>query len=95
MTTTVMVHILGKEYQVACRAEEREQLLQASQLLDSRMRAIKQNSNVIGLERIAVMAALNLAHELLQASTQPSNAADNEQLSRLADKIESAVNRLG
>ncbi len=92
MTTTVMVHILGKEYQVACKPEEREELFRAAQLLDTRMRAIKSGGNVIGLERIAIMAALNLSHELLQVTSQPNSQLDTETLSRLEQKLDKAVN---
>lgn len=89
---TVFVKILDKEYQVACPREERQALMESAQLLDERMKAIRGSGAVIGLERIAVMAALNLSHELLQAKsgiatpvTAPSDRAD---LQRLNDKIE-------
>ena len=90
---TVFVKILDKEYQVACPREERQALMESAQLLDERMKAIRGSGAVIGLERIAVMAALNLSHELLQAKhghTGPSTsaAADNADLQRLSDKIE-------
>lgn len=89
---TVFVKILDKEYQVACPREERQALMESAQLLDERMKAIRGSGAVIGLERIAVMAALNLSHELLQAKSgiaaptaAPSDRAD---LQRLSDKIE-------
>jgi cell division protein ZapA len=88
---TVFVKILDKEYQVACPREERQALQQSAQLLDERMKAIKNTGAVIGLERIAVMAALNLSHELLQAksaTSAPTNAAD---LQRLHDKVEQTL----
>ena len=89
---TVFVKILDKEYQVACPREERQALMESAQLLDERMKAIRGSGAVIGLERIAVMAALNLSHELLQAKHgTPNNAgaaADKADLQRLSDKIE-------
>ena len=66
-TETVLVQILGKDYQVACPAEERESLLRAAIELDNRMREIRNAKNIIGVERIAVMAALNLANEVIQS----------------------------
>jgi cell division protein ZapA len=89
---TVFVKILDKEYQVACPREERQALMESAQLLDERMKAIRGSGAVIGVERIAVMAALNLSHELLQAKSTtvaPLGAAtDKADLQRLSDKIE-------
>ncbi|BFM13162.1 cell division protein ZapA [Simiduia litorea] len=64
----VLVRILDREYQVACPPEERAALQDAAKQLDERMRDIRASGHVIGLERIAVMAALNLSHELIQSS---------------------------
>ncbi|GAB5412729.1 MAG: cell division protein ZapA [Congregibacter sp.] len=64
---TFSVTILDKEYQVACPAEQQADLLLSARHLDEQMRAIRSTGKVIGLERIAVMAALNISHELLQA----------------------------
>lgn len=89
---TVFVKILDKEYQVACPREERQALQQSAQLLDERMKAIRNTGAVIGLDRIAVMAALNLSHELLQAKTGTAaiTPADNE-LRRLHDKLDQVL----
>lgn len=59
------VTILGREFRIACREEERQALLDAVAYLDRKMREIKDSGKVVGVERIAVMAALNIAHELL------------------------------
>lgn len=92
---TVFVKILDKEYQVACPREERQALQQSAQLLDERMKAIKNTGAVIGLERIAVMAALNLSHELLQAKIPGSASTNNqEDLQRLNTKLERALANL-
>jgi len=89
---TVFVKILDKEYQVACPPEEREALLQAANNLDDRMRAIRGGGTVIGLERIAVMAALNLSHELSQAQPEPQSC-DEERLRRLSDRVDQALDK--
>ena len=62
---TVSVDILDKEYQVACPADEELALTQAARYLDQHMRDIRSTGRVIGLERVAIMAALNISHELL------------------------------
>ncbi len=64
------VTILGRSYKVNCADEEREELLQAVAYLDQKMNEIKSSGRVGSLERIAVMAALNIAHELLVTRTQ-------------------------
>ena len=92
---TVFVKILDKEYQVACPREERQALVESAQLLDERMKAIRGTGAVIGLERIAVMAALNLSHELLQAknaSHAGGSATSQSDLLRLNDKLDRALN---
>ncbi|MFT7386868.1 MAG: cell division protein ZapA [Candidatus Endobugula sp.] len=68
-TETLSVHILGKDYQVSCPSDERDALLGAAVELDRRMKLIRQTGAVIGVERIAVMAALNLAHEVINTTS--------------------------
>lgn len=65
-TTFVTVRILEKEYQVACPEEERVALLESADYLNRRMKEIRDTGKVVGLDRMAVMVALNLANELLQ-----------------------------
>ncbi|WP_336365801.1 cell division protein ZapA [Marinobacter sp. C2H3] len=65
-STTLEVKILDKEYLVACPEEEQDALLRAARHLDRKMREIRASGKVFGLERIAVMAALNITHELLE-----------------------------
>ncbi|HYD55513.1 MAG TPA: cell division protein ZapA [Burkholderiales bacterium] len=62
---TVEVTLLGRTYRVACAEGERESLMQAVAYLDGKMNEIRKAGKVMGAERIAVMAALNVAHELL------------------------------
>ncbi|BFM09474.1 cell division protein ZapA [Halioxenophilus aromaticivorans] len=88
-TETVTVMILGKEYQVSCPADEQGELLQAARQLDERMRTIRQSGSVIGLERIAVMAALNLSHDLLLA--KQASAANERVVNRVANKLDATL----
>jgi len=77
---TITVRILDKEYQVACPDDQQAELVVSAKYLDKQMRSIRDSGKVIGLERIAVMAALNISYELLQASEQGSQVAlDGEQ----------------
>lgn len=62
----VTVSILDRDYQISCSVEEEVLLKSAADYLDNKMREIRERGNVIGIDRIAVMAALNIAHELLQ-----------------------------
>lgn len=91
---TVVVNILDKDYQIACPPEEREALRAAARELDERMRTIRNSGSIVGLDRIAVMVALNLCHELqqLKFSDTPNTAElDKETLARLRKKIDKAL----
>lgn len=96
--TTVTVSILDKEYQVACPAEQQAELIVSASYLDKQMRAIRDSGKVIGLERIAVMAALNISHELLRASEavgEPdAETADEDSFRHLNRKIDEALYQL-
>ncbi|MGH8372723.1 MAG: cell division protein ZapA [Gammaproteobacteria bacterium] len=92
--TPVTVRILDKEYQVACTEDERLALLESAELLNSKMREIRAAGKVVGLDRIAVMAALNLSHEVLlirNASTQ----IDQQMLERLRAMNERLTQAVG
>jgi cell division protein ZapA len=65
-TQPVSIRLLDREYTVGCEPEERESLLAAAKLLDTRMREIRGNNRMAALDRVAVLAALNFAHELQQ-----------------------------
>lgn len=65
----VDVSILDRQYRIACPDEERESLMAAVDYLDKKMREIKDSGKIAGTDRIAVMAALNITHELLAAKT--------------------------
>jgi cell division protein ZapA len=66
MYAHVSVKILEKEYQISCPAEERKALADSAELLNAKMREIRDSGKVVGLDRIAVMAALNMANDLLR-----------------------------
>jgi cell division protein ZapA len=89
--SSVLVHLLDKEFRVACPAEEKENLIRAARYLDDKMREIRA-ANVLGLERIAVMAALNLAHDLLLAKGELSQQQDgSNRVGRLLDRVEAEL----
>ncbi len=69
----VNIRILEKEYQVACPPDERGALLDSAELLNTKMKEIRDGGRVVGLERIAVMAALNMANELLRSRDRGEN----------------------
>ncbi|WP_237067609.1 cell division protein ZapA [Microbulbifer guangxiensis] len=92
---TVTVSILDKEYRVACAEDERAELEASARLLHERMTRIRTSGSVIGLERIAVMAALNIAHELIQAKAELTRVPlEQEMLDRLQDKVQSALSSM-
>lgn len=66
MNEPVKVYILDREFMIACPPEERNALLQSAAMLDQKMREIRDRGKVVGVDRIAIMAGLNLAHELLR-----------------------------
>ena len=75
-TVTLDVTILGRDFKVACKEDERDELLEAVALLDRRMREIRDAGKVSGTERIAVRAGLNIAHELLRERRASAIAVD-------------------
>ena len=66
----VTIRILEKDYHVACPADEKAALLESAELLNNKMREIRDSGKVVGLDRVAVMAALNLANELIKVQGQ-------------------------
>ncbi len=71
-TVQLDIHLLGRDYKVACKEHERAELLEAVAFLDQRMREIRQGGKTAGADRIAVMAALNIANELLRERKSPA-----------------------
>ncbi|MCH9826855.1 cell division protein ZapA [Algiphilus sp. W345] len=93
---TVTVRIMGREYSVACPQEEHEALIASAEFLNERMNAIRKRGKALGVERIAVMAALNIARELLEhQGVEPiapgANAKTIERLSQLCLDIDSTL----
>ena len=92
---TVTVKILDKDYQVACPAEQEAELVVSAKYLDKQMRGIRNSGKVIGLERIAVMAALNISYELLQASDHADpGPPGGDSVKRLNRKLDDALHDL-
>lgn len=76
----VSIRVLDREYTVGCEPGERDSLLAAAKLLDSKMREIRGNNRMAALDRVAVLAALNLAHDLQQSRDE--HASRDRELSR-------------
>ncbi|NOT18420.1 MAG: cell division protein ZapA [Sulfuriferula sp.] len=83
------ISILGREFRVACPEPEQEALLTAAQYLDQKMREIREQGKVIGVERIAVMAALNIAFEL--QNTPKQNGIDTQAMARKIDTMSAMI----
>ena len=89
----VTVKILEKEYQVSCPVNERTDLLDAAELLNGQMREIRDSGKVVGLDRIAVMAALNMANELLQTRNRDESLESSlgKRIKSMSERIDSAI----
>jgi cell division protein ZapA len=91
----VSLTIMGKEYKIACEPNEQDDLIRSAQQLDVQMRKMRDAGKISGSDRIAVMVALNLAHELQILKTQNAllNRNLNECLSRMNQKIENVLEK--
>ena len=89
----VSVRILDKEYQFACPANERTDLLDSAEILNAKMREIRDSGRIVGLDRIAVMAALNMAHDLLHAQARDKflDGDVSDRLKIISDRVENAL----
>ena len=87
---SVSISILGKDYNVSCPDEEEYNLRSAAQYLNKKTSEIRSKGKIIGMERIAVMAALNISHELLQRDTELRQLSTDTdaQISRLLNKLD-------
>jgi cell division protein ZapA len=89
----VTVQILDREYRVTCPLGEEDDLQASAELLDQRMQEVKDSGKVVGTDRIAVMVALNVVHELLQ--NRPVNSEDigtiNNRIKALCDKVDTVL----
>ncbi len=89
-SSTVAVRILDREFQVSCPPEEQQHLIESAEFLDQRMREIRATGRVIGVDRIAMMAALNLTSELLshENTAMESSQSTYQAIDRMNDKLE-------
>ena len=89
----VSIRILEKEYQVACPESERPDLVAAAELLNRNMREIRDRGKIVGLDRVAVMAALNLANEVIKFRSRDEelNGIVNTRIESLRDKLDTAL----
>jgi|TARA_Y100000310_G_scaffold328621_1_gene397031 cell division protein ZapA len=95
-TSTINVTILDKEYQVKCLVSEVDALRRSATYLDQKMREMRDKASVIGLERIAVMASLNIANDLLKqvSKTKKLVTGNDQQVTSLSMKLDQAINRI-
>jgi cell division protein ZapA len=95
-TLTLDVTILGREFKVACKESERAELAEAVTYLDRQMREIRDRGKIAAVDRIAVMAALNITHDLLRErrtarSPSSENAVDGESVRRRIQAMQTAI----
>jgi cell division protein ZapA len=89
---TLTINILDKEYRVACPEAEKDSLLASAQVLNQRLKEIKSKGAVLGTERIAIMAALNLSHEMLNGrAIETQHSELSERIDNLSEKIDSSM----
>ena len=88
----VTVRIMDKEFCISCPNDQRNGLLESASILDKKMREIRDTRKVIGTDRIAVMAALNIAHELVENASDSSYGSEvNSRIKNIQNKLESAL----
>ena len=85
------VMIMGREFRVACPVEEEQGLLEAVAYLDSKMREIRDSGKIVGIDRIAVMAALNITHEFLHMKVTPD--VDMGDFKRRIDRMQGLIDK--
>jgi cell division protein ZapA len=98
-SVTLDVSILGREFKVACKESERPELMEAVAYLDRRMREIRDAGKVSGTDRIALMAALNITHDLLRARkgnspSRDSTTIDGDAARRRIQAMQAAIDQM-
>jgi cell division protein ZapA len=89
---SVDVKIMGREFTVSCSDEERQGLMDAVAYLDTKMRDIRDSGKIVGVERIAIMAALNLSHEVLNTKVGDIDIGDyKRRFSTMRNQIDDAI----
>ena len=93
MSKTLTISIMNKEFQVACPEGEEEALQRAARYLSEQMQEIRQSGKVVGMDRIAIMTALNMSHELLSGQSKVQTSQDYAKLRirALNDRLENAI----
>lgn len=91
--TQISVRILDKEYQVACPPNERTDLLDSAEVLNEKMREIRDSGRIVGLDRIAVMAALNMANDLIHAKARDMDLEGgiSDRLKVISDRVDNVL----
>jgi len=90
---TVTISILGRDYQISCPPSEEEGLRKSAKYLDKQMEGVKSRGSTLAFEKVAIMAALNISHELLQKSQQAADLEHTslDKIKKLQDKIDLAL----
>ena len=93
MSKTLSISIMNKEFQVACPDGEEQALQRAAHYLSEQMEDIRKGGKVVGMDRIAIMAALNMSHELLSGQSKGQTSQDYAKLRirALNDRLENAI----
>lgn len=92
---SLTIKILEKEYRVACPAEEKETLTASASMLNDKLNEIKNKGAVIGTERIAIMAALNMSHEVLVGETLAKGQTElNDRIDKLSERIDNSMRQI-
>ena len=92
---SLKISILDKEYQVNCQTDERDALERSAKLLNDKMDEIRHGSHIIGLERVAVMAALNISHDLIKIQNSVrQNSGASDALELMDSKLNSVLSDL-
>ncbi|MDB2646343.1 cell division protein ZapA [Pseudomonadales bacterium] len=94
---TLSIKIMDKEYQISCPADEEEALKRSARYLNDQMTEIRSTGKVVGVDRVAVMAALNITNDLLMGSKNASSTQDvtNRRVKMLNEKIANALPTMG
>jgi len=90
---SISISILGRDYQIACPPSEEEALRKSARYLNEQMEKVKSRGSTLSFEKLAIMTALNISHELLKNSTQVSDLESGAQnlIKQLERKIDSAL----
>ena len=90
---SVTIHILGREYQIACPPEEEEALRKSARYLDRQMEEVRNRGSSLGYEKIAVLAALNITHDLLQKDSLVNDSEHDalREIVQIEKKIDAAL----